>query len=368
MKVLLIDSEQDALDVLELLLSQIENIEVVGTYTDPQLAFDTLEHTSVDVVFLDIQMGKVDGLQFADVVMSEFSHLSLVFVTDRPEFAFEAFEVNASDYLLKPLDRNRLTRTIGNLREKYEKQKIEENAVIRQRLFVQAMGSFHLLDHEQNEVKWRTKKVKELFVYLWHNKDKPIHRTRIIEELWRDSQEDKAASILHTTVYQLRKALKKTGIEHPVKLINEQYMLTIAVDSDIEQLNRALQIREATPSSIEETINLYQGDYLEEENYHWLLFEQQRIKKAFLQYLEKYIASIQKVPKQHHLFELCIEKMIQLEPYNEKYSYFLLDHYGKTKNMPKMIRLFKEFKEKWIEELGIDIPKEVEEVYKKYIV
>lgn len=369
MKVLLIDSEQAALDVLELLLSQLEHIEVVGTYTDPQLAFDMLEHSEVDVVFLDIQLGKVHGLQFADVIMSEFPHLSLVFVTARPEFAFEAFEVNAFDYLLKPLDRKRLARTIGNLQEKYEKQEIKEKMVTtQQHLFAQTMGSFHLLDSERNEVKWRTKKVKELFVYLWHNKDKAIHRTRVIEELWRDSQEDKAATILHTTVYQLRKALKNTGIEQPIKLINEQYVLTVPVDSDIEQLKHALQTHEAKSSSIEEIIHLYQGDYLEEENYQWLLSEQQKIKKTFLKYLENYITIIQKDPKQHHLFELCIEKMIQLEPYNEKYSYLLLDHYGKTKNMPKMIRLFKEFKEKWIEELGIDIPKEVEEVYKKYIV
>ncbi|MHA6261047.1 response regulator [Sporosarcina sp. CAU 1771] len=368
MKMLLIDSDESALNLLELLLSQMENIQVVGKYTDPRLAYADIEKTKANVIFSDIQLGKIQGLQFADVIMSQFPHLSFVFVTDYTEYAFEAFEVNAFDYLLKPLDQKRLKKTVRNLKEKHlESEHVELIAPKTRRLFARTMGTFHLLDFEQKEVKWRTKKVKELFVYLWHNHKNPLHRTRIIEELWRDTPEDKATTILHTTVYQLRKTLKNVGVEHPVKLINERYVLSVPVDSDIKQLERALETQEST-SCIKEIIDLYQGDYLEEENYLWIQFKQQKIKKELLEYLENFISNVQLDPNHQHLLELCYEKMIRLEPYNEKYSYLLLEHYGKTKNKQKMIHFFKEFKEKWLEELGIDIPIEVEEVYKKYIV
>jgi len=364
MKVIIVDDELLAIEVLEILISRIDEVEIVGKYTNPHEAIVDLKNLDVDVIFLDMEMGSVHGLQFAEEIMGEFPRIEIVFVTGHAQFALEAFEVNAIDYLLKPVNFNRLNKTIEKLQEKLllYNQKSDQINIKKQGSSIQAMGSFKLFDTERNEVKWRTKKVKELFAYLWQHREKVTTRSRIIEELWGGLPEDRAATLLHTTVYQVRKAIRDIGYENPVKLVNDQYMLNVEFESDFDQLRELLKSHSWNRYSINKTIELYKGDYMEEENYRWTHSEQHAVKQSFLTYLEGYVAS-----EENDIALICLAKMSQLEPYNEQYVYMLLDYYGRTKKTEKMIHLFQEFKRNWIEELGIDLPEEVVDVYEKYL-
>lgn len=365
MKVVLIDDEQLAIDVMEILLGEMEDIEIVASYTDTKQVLQEFEDVHVDVVFLDMEMGDVHGLEFAEDLMLKFPRIEVVFVTAHSRYALEAFEVNAVDYLLKPVKKDRLKKTIHRLQEKMVSH--EEEPEKEQHLVAHMMGRFQLFDSGKKEVKWRTRKVKELFVYLWHHRGDATHRTRIMDELWGELPDEKAATLMHTTVYQLRKGIKEVGIDNPISLVNEKYVLNVSVESDYARLEQALQSVEMTKSKVEQLITLYQGDYLEEENYHWALPAQQRTKQFFLRSLENYVARMKQDPKQSDYIEICLEKMIQMEPYDEGYIYSLLEHYGEARKTEKMIVLYHEFKNRWIEELGIDIPKEIMNIYTKYI-
>lgn len=368
-RVMLVDDEQLAVEVLEVLLNRIEGIEVVGTYTDPEDAIREIEQNEVDAIFLDMEMGPLHGLEISKKLKIKRPNIEIVFVTAHAQFAVDAFEVKACDYLLKPVSQARLEQTINQLREKRGIQtKIKRNVEPKMKtLSARTMGSFHLIDSENNEVKWRTKKVKELFIYLWHHSPNPIHRSRILEDLWADHPEDRATTLMHTSLYQLRKTIKDIGLNNPVTLINEQYIFNMHIKSDLGEMERIMGASDRTRIDIETIIGLYKGGYLEEENYEWALTKHGRVKDAFLEYVGKYVQSEMENKSPSHLIEICLEKMIGLEPYNEKFVYLLVDYYGKTKNIRKMVAVVEKFKEAWVEELGIDIPEEIYSIYNEHI-
>jgi len=369
-RVVIIDDEQLAIDVLEILLKEIKGIEIVGKYTDPQLALTNIPKLKADVTFIDMEMGELHGLELAEIIQSRYpNHLEIVFVTAYPQFALEAFEVNAIDYLLKPVIRERLEATVQKVERRLgDYQKSQSQVDPKQKnLFIQVMGSFHLIDTDGNEVRWRTRKVKELFVYLWHQQDKGVHRSELITHLWPDITEDRATALMHTTVYQLRKAIRQMGFEKPVVLRNEHYILNIRANSDLDQLIQLLISTDLNSSTIEKALKLYQGNYLEIEDYDWAISKQEEIKSLFLTSLETFVETNRSLEKQENLIEVCLRKMIQLEPYKEQYVYSLLDYYGKTKDLQKLAVLFQDIKEKWVGELGVDIPKELQELYVEYI-
>src|SRR5690554_7117348 len=106
MKVMLVDDESAALQVLSSMLSIYEDIEILGSYTNPLDALEASRKAKPDVVFLDIEMGTVNGLETAELFSGQ-GEPEIVFITAYSQYAVEAFEVNAMDYLLKPIQERR---------------------------------------------------------------------------------------------------------------------------------------------------------------------------------------------------------------------------------------------------------------------
>jgi len=108
LRTVLVDDEQLARDELSYLLSQIDGIEVIGQAGDGLEAFATIKRLQPDVVFLDVQMPGLTGFEVARRMIDDQLGSHIIFVTAFDQHAIEAFEVNAVDYLLKPVDPNRL--------------------------------------------------------------------------------------------------------------------------------------------------------------------------------------------------------------------------------------------------------------------
>ena len=116
-RVLVVDDEAPARDKLRRWLTEQTDIELLGEAADGLSAAAAIEKLAPDVVFLDIQMPGLSGLEVAAQLEPEHAPL-LVFVTAFDEHAIKAFELNAIDYLLKPYDRDRLRRTLQRIRER----------------------------------------------------------------------------------------------------------------------------------------------------------------------------------------------------------------------------------------------------------
>jgi two-component system response regulator LytT len=113
------DDEQLAREELCYLLGQIDGLEVIGQASDGLEAVDAIERLEPDVAFLDVQMPGMTGLEVGRRLAEAGSTSAVVFVTAFDHRAVEAFEVNAVDYLLKPVDALRLAQAVQRARNRH---------------------------------------------------------------------------------------------------------------------------------------------------------------------------------------------------------------------------------------------------------
>ena len=119
-RTIIADDEPLALERLGFLLNDIAGVEVVGTASNGNEAAERIEALSPDLVFLDIQMPEQNGLRVAGNLASEEERPEVIFVTAFEQYAADAFEVDAADYLLKPVRFDRLWQAIERAkRRKY---------------------------------------------------------------------------------------------------------------------------------------------------------------------------------------------------------------------------------------------------------
>ncbi|WP_291987627.1 LytTR family DNA-binding domain-containing protein [Luteitalea sp.] len=117
---LVVDDEQPAREELCYLLSQAGQVEVIGQADNGISALGLLEDLEPDLVFLDVQMPGLTGFEVARQAASRPAPPHIVFVTAFDQYALDAFQVNAVDYLLKPVDPSRLEQALGRARRRLE--------------------------------------------------------------------------------------------------------------------------------------------------------------------------------------------------------------------------------------------------------
>src|SRR5687768_6147389 len=118
LRIIVVDDEQLAREELCFLLGQLGNIEVVGQAGNGLEALRVIEEHSPDVVTLDVQMPGLAGFEVARRLLRAGIETQIVFVTAFDQHAIEAFEVNAVDYLLKPVEAGRLATAIERVRRR----------------------------------------------------------------------------------------------------------------------------------------------------------------------------------------------------------------------------------------------------------
>lgn len=116
MRVLIVDDERPARDKLQRMLEQEPGMAAVQVACDAIEALEQCAAFAPDVTFLDIQMPEVTGIELAASLPAPAP--LVVFVTAYDQYAVQAFDANAIDYLLKPYDQARLQRTLGRVRER----------------------------------------------------------------------------------------------------------------------------------------------------------------------------------------------------------------------------------------------------------
>lgn len=123
MKTLIIDDERLARKELTSLLDNYPELEIVGEAVNADEAFEKIQTLKPELIFLDIQMPGKTGFELLEMLDSA---PKVIFTTAYDEFAIKAFEFNALDYLLKPINTERLAETITKLLSKDDKKEKEE--------------------------------------------------------------------------------------------------------------------------------------------------------------------------------------------------------------------------------------------------
>jgi len=112
MRAYLVDDERLAIERLTRLLTATGRVEIAGSETDPVAALEFLRATPVDVLFLDIQMPGLTGFELLEQLDRD---VTVVFTTAYDRYALDAFGVNSIDYLLKPIEPERLDRALDKV-------------------------------------------------------------------------------------------------------------------------------------------------------------------------------------------------------------------------------------------------------------
>lgn len=118
MNCIIVDDEIPACEELKFFINEYSNIEIKGTFNSSLSALEYLNKYKVDVVFLDINMPKLNGLELANLLKDT----KIVFVTAYREYGADAFDLNAFDYLVKPYSKERIIATFNRLKEKHKKK------------------------------------------------------------------------------------------------------------------------------------------------------------------------------------------------------------------------------------------------------
>lgn len=264
-----IDDELHALERLSRLLVNHSEVQLQGLFVTAEDALSHIEKNPVDVVFLDIEMPGKNGLLLAEDILDRNDQIDIVFVTAYQEYALQAFELHAMDYLVKPLTEVRLENTLRHLTKERKSPMRREKTQIR--CFPQFTVSYN-----GEIIKWNNSKAKELLAFLVHKRGVPVDWEKIADALWPDFSPPKAQTNFHATNYLLRKALARAGLSQIYENGRGNYRIRPEeVDCDyyeFQEIMKDIQRWSDNGNSLEElsrVMALYQGSYFEEDGYEW---------------------------------------------------------------------------------------------------
>ncbi|MFD2329357.1 response regulator [Cohnella sp. GCM10020058] len=328
-RAILIDDEEIALDVMEILLQEVGGVTVLGKFSLVSDALAQADALLPELIFLDIEMPETSGLAAAAKLLERFPDADIVYVTAHSQYAVDAFDTKAIGYLLKPVAKPRLVAALerhAELREKAarragagsltsDRDGVQSPEPLRRTLSLKLLESMELYDADGRLITWRTKKTKEMFVYLWHHGGTPVYRDRILGHLWPDLDAERAQALFHTTMYYVRNTLKSAGYPEMIGSGDERYwMRTGEVACDVSRLE-ALIGTGRRASDAEELLSLYRGDYCETENYGWANSRRYELRAVVIRHLEQWAEHA----ADDSLKERMLRKLIELHPYEEKY-------------------------------------------------
>jgi two-component system response regulator AlgR len=117
LRTLIVDDEPLAIERLQILCARVPGLSLLGTAADGESALRLIQTLQPDLVLLDIEMPGMDGMTLARALEDVPKKPAIIFVTAFDRFAVEAFDVAAVDYLLKPVEPERLERAVARVRE-----------------------------------------------------------------------------------------------------------------------------------------------------------------------------------------------------------------------------------------------------------
>lgn len=124
-KIIIVDDEPNAIDVIRYALEPDHELEITGEYDDALMAKKAILELKPDILFLDIQMPKLNGIQLLKEIGTD--HVpSVIFVTAYDKYAIRAFEVHALDYLLKPFSDDRLLKALDRAKKQVQSSKLQQ--------------------------------------------------------------------------------------------------------------------------------------------------------------------------------------------------------------------------------------------------
>lgn len=202
MRCIIVDDEPIAREGIEKLVDQVPLLELLKTFNNAKFASAFMEGTEVDLVFLDIQMPGINGIEFARSIPK---HTLIIFTTAYSEYALDSYEVDAIDYLVKPINQDKFKKAVDKAityhsllleEDKKNIENIEEDHIyvksdrrffrvnLKDILFIESLKDYAIIHLDEQKVVTRMtiKNIHELLpqnIFLRINRSFIINRTKI---------------------------------------------------------------------------------------------------------------------------------------------------------------------------------------------
>lgn len=227
MKTISVDDQKEITDLMKAMLTHIDpcGTHLCARSVDEAFALLT---DDVDVLFLDIEMPGISGVEAADLLMKRGKELNIVFVTGHPEYGLSAHSVFPSGFLTKPVDENDIRRALRHLR-----YPIKETSVLRVRC--EPFSVFSGAD----VVAFKGSKAEELFAYLVYKQGAYCTNDELVTAMWGDDSEKSGR--LRQVVMDLRRTLTEAGAENALRKKYGKLGLDtelVKTDGDLSALRR----------------------------------------------------------------------------------------------------------------------------------
>lgn len=223
MNILIIDDEpivlKDTSRVIEKALTEECANEPIKMYTcsNSNDAIKLINEVSFDIIFSDIDMPGMKGIELAKKIEKDGSSANIVFITGYPKYGIDAWETNASAFLLKPVMKNDIKEAIKKLRNPI---KVNNN-----KLDITCFGAFEI-SYRGHRITFKRKKCLELLAVLVDAFGAEVSNEKIRCMLWEEEEDSKEKNAyVRILVKEIRDELNDAGIEDVVINTNGGYMI-----------------------------------------------------------------------------------------------------------------------------------------------
>jgi two-component SAPR family response regulator len=255
MRVIAVDDVEMNLEIFQMEAENIETVELVGMFQKPMEALKFVRQESVDIAVLDIEMPEMNGIELGKQLREYCPGIALIYITGYKEYAYDAFQLEASAYLNKPFTRNDIERAI-------ERAKLlagrEMKSVPERRVFIRTFGRFEVFLNGR-PVEFSSGKAKELLALLVDRKGGIVSTEEMLTYLWEDRpDDDKSRNLCRKVIQRMHQQLEEQGIDDIVLRHSRGRSLDVSkVECDYYQYLEGNQERKTE----------FRGGYM--TNYSW---------------------------------------------------------------------------------------------------
>ncbi|WP_240941220.1 response regulator [Paenibacillus sp. HB172176] len=384
---MIVDDEPIMRKAISQLLSGMEEAAVTASVASAREALSHIREEHVDLAFVDIMIAEDNGLQLARELRALNSALDIVFVTSHSDFALEAFDAYPLDYMVKPVTKSRLRKTVERaMSRKTEVAKQAAHAASvghagensrhvdpsvkppLPKLRIQAFGSIDIASEFSGRIKWISQKSQELFLYLLMHRGRSVSKSRIIEDIFQDMPLKNAETYLNTAVYQLRKALNPHGLKAIIHTSREQLHLDMSsIEADFVRFERFVDKSEGIDvNTIEGAASmeqLYGGGLFEDKSYPWSVAEHERMESLYLGFAKKLVRYYISEDQHEEAKRVC-RRLLSHNNLDEEANLLLMMILDSANNRAAIEQHYRRYKTILTEELGVPVPAAIEAIYR----
>ncbi|MEX2461582.1 MAG: response regulator transcription factor [Paenibacillaceae bacterium] len=152
LRAIIVDDEELSVSRLERILSESGDIEICHTFLNPVEAYEFVKKNPIHIAFLDISMPEIDGMRLSSLLLDLDSSIGVVFVTAYDNYAVQAFDMSALDYLMKPVTAQRMSKTLDKIIRRHRSAAVESSMEVTHKTTEEELFHQEILTEQETKV------------------------------------------------------------------------------------------------------------------------------------------------------------------------------------------------------------------------